>query len=217
MSLLTQKPLKFFLTPVSLNTTSLHAILYLLFFLSGCAALIYQVMWQRMLFTIFGVDLESITIIVSVFMFGLGIGGWFGGWLADRFSKQLLILYILLEFCIAIFGFLSPYWIGSLGNRLFSTNAFITTGVSFLLLSIPTILMGATFPLLVVHINTFNQHIGRSVANLYCLNTLGGATGAYLSGFILLYSLDVVACVNRAALLNLFIAFVALVFFWRHE
>lgn len=51
-----------------------QVILSFLFFFSGCAALIYQVIWQRMLFTIFGVNLESVTIIVSVFMFGLGVG-----------------------------------------------------------------------------------------------------------------------------------------------
>jgi len=42
------------------------------FFMSGFAALIYQIAWQRMLFTAFGVDLESITIIIAVFMAGLG-------------------------------------------------------------------------------------------------------------------------------------------------
>ena len=49
---------------VSYSTKTIKAV----FFLSGIAALIYQIAWQRMLFTAFGVDLESITIIISVFM-----------------------------------------------------------------------------------------------------------------------------------------------------
>jgi hypothetical protein len=48
-----------------------------IFFVSGFSALIYQVCWQRLLFTGFGIDLTSITIIVSVFMAGLGIGAFF--------------------------------------------------------------------------------------------------------------------------------------------
>ena len=45
-----------------------------LFFVSGVAALVYQVCWQRLLFSAFGVDIDSVTIIVSVFMLGLGLG-----------------------------------------------------------------------------------------------------------------------------------------------
>ena len=56
------------------------------FFISGFSALIYQVCWQRILFTGFGVDLTSITVIVSVFMAGLGVGAYFGGRIADRFK-----------------------------------------------------------------------------------------------------------------------------------
>lgn len=54
-------------------------ILRIVFFMSGFAALVYQIAWQRMLFTAFGVDLESITIVIAVFMAGLGIGAYFGG------------------------------------------------------------------------------------------------------------------------------------------
>src|SRR5579862_9409375 len=90
----------------NLSSSFNHAILCLLFFCSGCAALIYQVMWQRMLFTVFGVDLQSITIIVSVFMFGLGVGGLLGGSIADRMNSHLLILYVCIEILIALFGFI---------------------------------------------------------------------------------------------------------------
>ena len=62
----------------------LNMLLLLSFFISGCSALMYQVSWQRALYALIGVDMDSITIIVSVFMLGIGLGGMLGGWLSDR-------------------------------------------------------------------------------------------------------------------------------------
>lgn len=72
------------------------------FFMSGFAALIYQIAWQRILFTAFGVDLESITIIIAVFMAGLGIGAYFGGRIADKFPKHIILVFALTEIGIGI-------------------------------------------------------------------------------------------------------------------
>ena len=58
--------------------------LYLVFFVSGFAALVYQVVWQRALFAIYGVNIESVTIVVSAFMLGLGLGSFAGGKLSAR-------------------------------------------------------------------------------------------------------------------------------------
>ena len=63
------------------NLLQSRSTLAVLFMLSGVAALIYQVVWQRLLFTLFGVNIESVTLIVSIFMFGLGVGAIVGGWL----------------------------------------------------------------------------------------------------------------------------------------
>ena len=65
-------------------------VLYLLFFLSGFPALIYQIVWQRALFTIFGVNVESVMVVVSAFMLGLGLGA-VGecDWLSDRTAGGL--------------------------------------------------------------------------------------------------------------------------------
>jgi predicted membrane-bound spermidine synthase len=197
----------------AIGTATTHVILYTLFFLSGVSALIYQIMWQRMLFTIFGVDLTSITIIISVFMFGLGIGGLLGGYIADIMTKRLLILYVCIELGIALFGFVSTGLINGLGNVLFSANEWVTAVACFLMLAFPTILMGATFPILVTHVNLHYQNIGKSVGNLYFANTMGAAVGAYFSGFILLSLMGLSGSVNRAAILNLVIAGVAYIAF----
>ena len=72
---------------------AVHSRIIPLFVVSGAAALIYQVCWQRMLFEGFGVDIESVTIIVSAFMLGLGLGSLAGGELADRFPHRLIALF----------------------------------------------------------------------------------------------------------------------------
>ena len=66
---------------------------YVLFFLSGFPALLYQIVWQRALFTLYGVNVESVTMIVTVFMLGLGLGSLAGGWLSARNGTRLLMAF----------------------------------------------------------------------------------------------------------------------------
>ena len=75
-----------------------------LFFMSGASAIIYQVIWQRALYTAIGINLESVTIIVSVFMFGLGTGALLGGELSHRLPKRLPLLFLIFEWVIGLFG-----------------------------------------------------------------------------------------------------------------
>src|SRR6266581_4417876 len=70
---------------------------YLLFFLSGFPALLYQIVWQRALFTLYGVNVESVTMIVTVFMLGLGLGSLAGGRLSTRKGLHLLLAFGLIE------------------------------------------------------------------------------------------------------------------------
>jgi predicted membrane-bound spermidine synthase len=183
--------------------------LYVFFFLSGSAALIYQIVWQRLLFTLFGIDLTSITIIVSVFMFGLGIGGILGGIISDRMRTRLLALYVGIELGIAIFGYLSPTIISFVGNATLSANEWQVGLVSFFILIFPTMLMGATFPILVTYVSTFDKSIGEAVGSLYFANTLGGALGVLMAGFFLLHYFDLLDIVHIAASINLFITLMA--------
>src|SRR5690349_13254651 len=77
---------------------------YLLFFLSGFPALIYQIVWQRTLFAIYGVNVESVTVVVSAFMLGLGLGSLAGGSISKRPSAPLLLLFGAIELGIAAYG-----------------------------------------------------------------------------------------------------------------
>src|SRR5712672_2173311 len=72
-------------------------VLCVLFFFSGFPALIYQLTWQRALFRIFGVNIESVTVVVTAFMLGLGLGSLAGGWLSKRRGIPLLPLLAAIE------------------------------------------------------------------------------------------------------------------------
>src|SRR3979411_1625462 len=82
-------------------------VLCVLFFFSGFPALIYQLIWQRALFRIFGVNVESVTIVVTAFMLGLGLGSLAGGWLSQRRHIPLLPLLAAIELMTGIFGLVS--------------------------------------------------------------------------------------------------------------
>lgn len=176
------------------------------FFMSGFAALIYQIAWQRMLFTAFGVDLESITIIIAVFMAGLGIGAYFGGRIADKFPKHIIPLFALTEIGIGIFGFTSPTLI-ELTKNLFLHSSIITIAFSnFVLLLFPTFLMGSTLPLLTQYLNQHFDNIGNNIGWLYFTNTLGAAFACITTGFFLFNYLTITQVIYLAAIINCLVA-----------
>src|ERR1039457_7000124 len=81
--------------------------LYAFFFLSGFPALLYQLVWQRALFTIYGINIESVTMVVSAFMLGLGLGSLVGGWISERPRVPLLMAFGVIELGVAVFGIFS--------------------------------------------------------------------------------------------------------------
>jgi predicted membrane-bound spermidine synthase len=173
-----------------------------LFLVSGMAALIYQVCWQRLLFQSVGVDLQSVTIIVSTFMFGLGLGALAGGELADRYPERTLALFALIELVTGAFGAGSPWLLRAVSAGTVHCSVAVISVVNFGLLLIPTTLMGATLPILVTHVVRTFHNLGVSVGVLYFSNTLGAALGAFLTGFLLLYYCGLTATIWIAAGLN---------------
>ena len=169
-----------------------EAIMPLLFFASGFAALSYQIAWQRALFGWFGVDLNSVSVIVSIFMLGLGGGALLGGWLADRFASHRILIFAAVEMSIALFGLVSLNIIDGCGALFSDQSLPVMIGATFLMLMAPTFAMGATLPILVTELATRNGNIGDSTGRLYYINTLGAATGALVSAYVLipLFGLD---------------------------
>ncbi len=178
------------------------ALVAALFFCSGFPALIYQIVWQRVLFSIYGVNVQSVAVVVSAFMLGLGIGSLVGGRVSEKYPDRGITIFGICELAVAGFGLISL--------RLFHWAAGFTAGTSlgytilfsFLLLILPTLLMGATLPLLVEQLVQSSRSVGYSVATLYFVNTLGSAVACFLCAQVLLRNLGESGSVTLAVCLN---------------
>jgi len=170
-------------------------IIYLMFFLSGAAALIYQVVWVRSLTLIFGGSHLAVTAVLSIFMAGLAIGGYVIGKYVDTVKKPLR-LYGLLELGIALFAVIfvglmnlypSIYILLARGrddSPLYLS--FIRILFSVIALIVPTTLMGGTLPVLSRFLSHHTKNLRNHLSCLYGLNKLGGVLGATAAGFLLL-------------------------------
>jgi predicted membrane-bound spermidine synthase len=181
---------------------AVHHGLIFLFMISGTAALIYQICWQRLLFEGFGVDIESVTIVVSTFMLGLGLGAVAGGEIADRYPRRVIPMFAIIELATGAFGMCSPYLIHAISAATVNGSLVTIAVVNFGLLLIPTTLMGATLPILVTHVVRRYRNLGVSVGVLYFANTLGAAFGAGFTGFVALYHFGLTSTIYIAAALN---------------
>jgi MFS family permease len=181
----------------------------ILFFASGVAAVLYQVAWQRALFSWYGVDLDSVSTIVSVFMLGLGFGAMIGGWLADKFQCARILTFSLIEMAIGVFGFFSLDIIDHIGAHFAADTLPQLVALTFLVFAAPTSAMGATLPVLVTELIDRKNNVGFSTGALYFVNTLGAATGALVAGLALLSLDGLGGLVTVAAILNLSIGAVA--------
>lgn len=177
-----------------------------LFFLSGFAALVYQVAWQRMLVAFAGGDVLAITLIVAVFMAGLGCGSLAGGVVADKTGpRRSLMLFGVVEALIAVFGLLSkPLLHDLLYLRLggIADSRLLTALVLMLILLIPTSLMGMSLPLLARALVRHLPDAAVKTGRLYGVNTLGAATGALLTAWMLLPLYGIEGGIRAAVLIN---------------
>lgn len=177
-----------------------------LFLISGMAALMYEIVWQRVLFAEYGINIESVTIIVSLFMFGLGMGSLVGGWVSNRFPNRLPQLFILCELAIGAFGIISLPLIKTVARQTMDLSLFGITISIFGLLALPTFFMGATLPILVTYLYRSYKHVGRSVSKLYFFNTVGSALASLITVDLLFVLFGQEAVVAIAAALNFSVA-----------
>ena len=178
---------------------------YLLFFLSGFPALLYQIVWQRALFTLYGVNIESITMIVTVFMLGLGLGSLAGGRLSTYPKIKPLLAFGLIEASIGAFGLASLHIFHRVGSVTAGHSTFVTGIIAFALLLVPTMLMGSTLPLLVEHVVRRTGNVGESVGSLYCVNTFGSGVACLAAAVVLMRVLGESGSVNLACSFNLIV------------
>ncbi len=166
----------------------------LIFWLSGLAGLVYEVVWYRQLATTFGSTGPAIAATTGSFMAGLGLGSWIVSRYADR-VRHPVRWYAALELMLAGYAASMGSWIHQV-ERIHQwaamqgysgvVMAFGQFAMIFVVLIIPTGLMGATLPLMCRALVLKNSHLGRRFAWLYGVNTLGAAMGAALAGFVLI-------------------------------
>jgi spermidine synthase len=169
--------------------------LLLLFFFSGFVSLCYQVIWVRELSVIFGKTNAAITVVVSVFMLGLGLGSLYWGKRKITPGK-LSNTFAFLQFGIGggsvilllVFPFLSHIY-QALVHQLNLSPASILIFIFFLcavLMFIPSFLMGGTFPVISQLYIRDETKMGKGIGLLYGINTFGGILGAGLTGYFLI-------------------------------
>lgn len=183
-----------------------------LLFVSGGAALIYQVLWIKQLSLVVGVEVHAITTGVSAFFAGLALGGLlFGRW-ADRLARPVR-LYALLELAVAAIGIGATLGLAHAPGpfaRLEDSTGPLAWALPFLLVGLPALLMGGTLPVLVRALTPAAGQLGSAGGRLYAANTAGAIAGTLLSAFLLIPQLGVFGSACAAATLNLLAALGAL-------
>jgi predicted membrane-bound spermidine synthase len=190
----------------------------LLLFVSGAAALVYQVLWIKQLSLVVGVEVYAITTGISAFFAGLALGGLlFGRW-ADRLQQPVL-LYAGLEVLVAVLGVGATFAMSLAASPfawLEQHIGLLAWVLPFALVGIPALLMGGTLPVLVRSLASHPQQLGKAGGHLYAANTAGAIAGTLLAAFVLIATLGVRGSALAAAMLNLLAAAGAL-WFQRHR
>lgn len=191
----------------------------LIFFASGFAALVYQIVWQRLLVIFSGSDVHSATIIVASFMAGLGCGNLAGAHAADRLpARSNLACFAIAELAIAVFGFFSAdLYYDVLYQRLGHVPLSVETRGAMLFFSLlwPTFFMGVSLPLLARALTTRIQHAASVTGRLYAANTAGAAAGAFVATWVLLPAWGLERTLHFSAAVNTFAALGVAPLLWR--
>lgn len=192
-------------------------IVFIAFFLSGFSALVYEIIWMRMLSLTFGTTVFAATTVITSYMAGLAIGSFFGGRFADRQTKRYTLLkyYAFIELFVGLSCLLTPLIFYLLeyiykplylyGEDHFYIFSLLRFSLSFLVLFIPTALMGATLPILIKFVVREVSLAGKSTGTLYGINTLGAVTGVFITAFVLIPWLGMHGALFLAVACNLLI------------
>ncbi|WP_455209858.1 fused MFS/spermidine synthase [Kaarinaea lacus] len=177
--------------------------------LSGIASLTYQVTWVRLLGLSMGSTSASISTVLAAFFMGLAVGSY----LAERITRNRinnLTIYIYLEVIIGVSGLALLPVLLNLDSVMASMpilGSAISTkfAMTMVLLCIPTICMGATFPVMASILIRRHSEVGLRMSQLYSLNTAGAVFGAALAGFVFVPNWGLDGAIYIAFLINAFI------------
>ena len=190
-----------------------------LFFFSGATALVYEVVWSKLLSQMFGSTIYAQTVVLAAFMGGLALGNWIVGRWSDRL-RQPVRAYGCLEIAIGIYAFLF-LTLDRLADQIFvgiGTHIVEQSGLLLALKGVlsvglllgPTMLMGGTLPLLAAWLQKSHDDPGRRSARFYSVNSLGAVLGAGLAGFWLVQTFGIVGTLRITAAVNVVVGTVAI-------
>ena len=193
-------------------------------FLSGAASLLYEVCWIRKAGLFFGSTTLALSTVLAVFFLGLAIGSALAGRLSTSLRRPLRI-YGIVELAIAVFGLASNALLdvaddgyGVLYRWADGSTPWIALARLVLVAAVilvPTVLMGATVPLLARATIRRHSRLGFAAGGLYGINALGAATGAALAGFVTLPLLGLETTIYLGAGLNVLCGAAVLLGCWQ--
>ena len=200
--------------------------LFVVFFLSGFCALIYQVVWTRLAFASFGIIAPVLSVVISIFMLGLAVGAWAAGrWvgpLVRRTGRSALLFYALAELMIGVGGISVPK-LFAIGEQLLlssgQTDSFRYLALSALVLGLSILpwclFMGATFPFMMAYVREQDRRSADSFSYLYLANVLGAMTGCLLTAVVFVELLGFKHTLWLAATVNFTIAAISGCLAWK--
>ena len=185
------------------------------FALSGFASLVYEVLWTRVLSLIIGSSVYAFTVMLATFLLGIGLGSILFAPFIDK-RKNPLIWFAAFEALIAFSSIISiflfkhlPFIFYGLQGR-FADQFYLFLILQFLLcgalMIIPTLSMGAIFPLVAKIYTRSIRSVGSNIGDIYFFNTAGAIFGAFVGGFFLMPALGVQRAIVLTAALNIIIA-----------
>lgn len=181
---------------IILDRKTKHFIYFVLFAISGFSGLIYESIWTHYLKLFLGCAAYAQTLVLIIFMGCMALGSWLTGKYSIKI-RNLLLVYAVAEGIIGIFALVfHSIFIHSTNFVYFSLIPhidsvflvrFIKWTLAALMIIPQTILLGSTFPLMSGGlIRGYTKKPGRTLAILYFTNSIGGAIGVIVSGFVLI-------------------------------
>jgi spermidine synthase len=173
---------------------------FVFFFISGFCSVLYELVWLRLAMAQFGVTTAMVSIVLSVFMGGLGLGSWLSGkWLENGNGSGTaswvppLRLYALIELLIGVSGVVAPwelFWGRHMLANLDLSSSFVYYSAAGLWVAAALVpwcaLMGATIPVAMKALGQmFPGETGRSFSYLYMANVAGAVAGTVLPLFLI--------------------------------
>ncbi|QTA83080.1 Spermine/spermidine synthase domain-containing protein [Desulfonema limicola] len=185
-----------------------------LFTLSGFCGIVYEVVWSRLAILIFGSTTYAVSSVLGVFFFGLAMGSWLCGKYIEKI-KNLIRFYSYLEFGIGAYAMIFLLLLSAVQALhslvfpyLFENSILLNLFrifLSFILLLPPTLMMGATVPILGRALTRSPGFIGTDFGIVYAYNTFGAAFGSFSSAFILIPFFGLKVSIIIGAAINLLV------------